>query len=224
MINNKKVTAVILAAGNSTRYGQNKNKNFEIINNKPILLYSIEMFAKNKYIDNINIAAKSDEFSIINKMIKNIDTSKNIDLVIGGDSRKKSVYNCIKNNNSDIIIIHDGARPAIKQEYINKCIEEMNIYNGATIGVKSKDTIKIVDENLNVISTTRRDNTWIIQTPQCFDRKILLNMYKKYYDYNVTDECELLEKDNYKIKVIEGDYTNLKITTYEDLEILKKFL
>ncbi len=224
MIDNSKVTAIILAAGNSIRYGQNKNKNFEIINDKPVLLYSLEKFAKNEYIDNIKIAVKLDEFSIINKMIKNIDISKKVDLVIGGNSRKESVYNCIKNNNSDIVIIHDGARPAIKQEYINKCLKEMNRYDGVTMGVKSKDTIKIVDEELNVNSTTRRDNTWIVQTPQCFNRKILSDMYKKYHDSNVTDECELLEKGNYKIKVIEGDYTNLKITTHEDLEIIKNFL
>lgn len=224
MIYNKKVTAVILAAGNSIRYGQNRNKNFEIINGKHVLLYSLEKFDKNRYIDNIKVAAKSDEFNIINKMIKTMDINKEIDLVIGGDSRKKSVYNCIKDDSSDIVIIHDGARPAIKQEYINKCLKEMNTYNGVTMGVNSKDTIKIVDKNLNVISTTRRDDTWIIQTPQCFDRKILLDMYKKYYDYNITDECELLEKGGYKIKVIEGDYTNLKITTYEDLKIIKNFL
>ena len=184
----------------------------------------MEKFDKNRYIDNIKVAAKSDEFNIINKMIKTMDINKEIDLVIGGDSRKKSVYNCIKDDSSDIVIIHDGARPAIKQEYINKCLKEMNTYNGVTMGVNSKDTIKIVDKNLNVISTTRRDDTWIIQTPQCFDRKILLDMYKKYYDYNITDECELLEKGGYKIKVIEGDYTNLKITTYEDLKIIKNFL
>ena len=79
-------------------------------------------------------------------------------------------------------------------------------------------------ENNIVINTTKRANTWIIQTPQCFDRKILLKMHNKYKNEDVTDDCELLEIDNHKVKIIEGDYTNIKITTYEDLDIAKEFL
>ena len=112
----------------------------------------------------------------------------------------------------------------IKQEYINKCIENMDKFKGIAIGVRSKDTIKITDENNIVINTTQRANTWIIQTPQCFDRKVLLKMHNKYKKEDVTDDCELLEINNYKIKIIEGDYTNIKITTYEDLNIVREFL
>ena len=93
-----------------------------------------------------------------------------------------------------------------------------------TIGVKSKDTIKITDENNTVIETTSRNNTWIIQTPQCFKRKILLELHKKYNNEDITDDCILLERNNNKVKVIEGDYTNIKITTYEDLNIVKEYL
>ena len=134
------------------------------------------------------------------------------------------MYNCIKNSNSDIVVIHDGARPIIKQEYINKCIENMDKFKGVTIGVRSKDTIKITDENNIVISTTKRTNTWIIQTPQCFERNILLKMHDKYKNKEVTDDCELLEIDNYKVKIIEGDYTNIKITTYDDLSIVGEYI
>ena len=224
MIDNKKVTAIILVAGNSTRYGQNRNKNFEVINKRTVLSYSLNEFDKNQYIDNIIIAVKEDEMQRVEKIVNAENTIKNVNLVIGGNSRKESVYNCITATDSDIVIIHDGARPLIKQEYINKCIESMNQFDGVTIGVKSKDTIKITDDNDIVIDTTKRSNTWIIQTPQCFNRNVLLKMHEKYMNEEVTDDCGLLEMDNYKIKIIEGDYTNIKITTYDDLNIIKGFL
>lgn len=221
---NKKVTAILLVAGNSSRYGQNRNKNFEIINGKTILSYSLNEFNKNENIDNIIIAVKQNEISKVKQIIEKEQFTKNIKIINGGKTRAESVYNCIKNTNSDIVIIHDGARPLIKQEYINKCIENIDEFKGVTIGVKSKDTIKIANENNMVISTTNRKNTWMIQTPQCFDRQTLLEMHEKYKNADVTDDCELLEKDNYKIKIIEGDYTNIKITTYDDFEIVNRLL
>lgn len=224
MINKKTVTAVVLVAGNSTRYGQNRNKNFEILNGKMVLEYSLDAFYTNNYIDNIIIVCKEDEKEIISKIINERSFKKQVTYVIGGKTRQESVYNAIINTYSDIVIIHDGARPAIKQKYINDCIETMETIKGATIGVKSKDTIKITDENNIVIETTKRASTWLIQTPQCFDRKILLNMHEKYKNEEGTDDCMLLEKGNYNVKIIEGDYTNIKITTYEDINIVAELL
>ena len=224
MINGKKVTAIILVAGNSTRYGQNRNKNFEIVNGRTVLSYSFKQFDTNKYVDDIIIAAKQDEIDTVKEILKQENPNKEFKIVIGGNTRAESVYNCIKATDSEIVIIHDGARAAVKQEYINKCIESMEEYKGVTIGVKSKDTIKITDDNGIVTTSTNRNNTWVIQTPQCFDREILLKMHEKYKHDEVTDDCMLLEKDNYKVKILEGDYTNIKITTYEDIKIIKEFL
>ncbi len=223
MIDKRTITGIILIAGNSTRYGQNRNKNFEKVNGKSIIEYSLEEFNKNRYIDDIIIAVKESEIQNIETIIEK-NEMKNIKIVIGGNTRKESVYNCIKNTNSDIVIIHDGARPVIEQKYINECVENMNKFQGVTIGVKSKDTIKITDDNNIVTNSTKRSNTWIIQTPQCFNREILLKMHEKYKNEDVTDDCMLLEKDNYKVKVLEGDYTNIKITTYEDIKIIQGFL
>ena len=222
MINKKTVTAIVLVAGNSTRFGKNKNKNFEIINRKSILSYSLEAFDKNMYIDNIIVAIKECEMQEVQSIINRQPLTKNVDIIIGGNTRKQSVYNCIKNLNSDIVIIHDGARPLIKQDYITNCIENMKDFKGVTIGIKSKDTIKITDNNDIVIDTTNRSNTWLIQTPQCFDRSTLLDVHEKYKNDDVTDDCSLLEKDGYQIKVISGDYSNIKITTSEDLNIVKE--
>lgn len=224
MISNKTVTGVILVAGNSTRFGQNRNKNFELVNGKTILSYSINVFSNNTYIDNIIVVIKEDDRNTVKRIIDEQEASKKIDIVIGGSSRQESVYNAIKTTSSDIVIIHDGARPAIKQEYINKSIEEMNNFKGVTIGVKSKDTIKITDDNGIVINSTKRSNTWVIQTPQCFDRKILLELHEKYKKTEVTDDCMLLEKGGYAVKILEGDYTNIKVTTYSDMNIINEFL
>lgn len=224
MKNNKTVTAIVLVAGNSTRYGKNRNKNFELINGKTVISYTLNVFDKNDYIDDIIIAVKENEIQEIEKIIESENLNKEVKLIIGGNTRKQSVYNCLKMTNSDIVIIHDGARPAIKQEYIDKCLETMNDFSGATMGVKSKDTIKITDDNNVVVTTTKRKNTWLIQTPQCFERKTLLEMHEKYNDEDITDDCVLLEKGNYQVKIIEGDYTNIKLTTYEDLSIIREFL
>lgn len=224
MISNKTVAGIILVAGNSTRFGQNRNKNFEIVNGKTILSYSIDAFNNNTYIDNIIVVIKEDDRNAVQRIIDEEEASKKIDIVLGGSSRQESVYNAIKTTSSDIVIIHDGARPAIKQEYINKSIEEMNNFKGVTIGVKSKDTIKITDDNGIVINSTKRSNTWVIQTPQCFDRKILLELHEKYKKTEVTDDCMLLEKGGYAVKILEGEYTNIKVTTYSDMNIIKEFL
>lgn len=223
MINEKYVTAIILVAGNSTRYGINKNKNFELINNKPVLAYSLKAFNQNQYIDEIIVAVREEDKSKVEDVIKNEQINKKILICLGGKTRKESVYNSIKNTASDIVIIHDGARPMIKQNYISKCIESMEEFKGVTIGVKSKDTIKIADSNGIIKESTNRENTWIIQTPQCFDRKILLKLHEKYGDEGITDDCMLLEKSKYKVKILEGDYTNIKITTREDLDVVTEF-
>lgn len=224
MINKNSVTAVILAAGNSTRYGQNRNKNFEMLNGKMVLEYSLNAFNINNYIDDIIIVSKEDEKEKVKKVIEEQNLQKEVSIVVGGKTRQESVYNAISKTASDIVIIHDGARPMIKQKYISDCIEAMETIKGATIGVKSKDTIKITDEDNIVIETTKRANTWLIQTPQCFDRKVLLNMHEKYKNEECTDDCMLLEKENYKVKIIEGDYTNIKITTYEDINVIAELM
>ena len=224
MIKEKEVTAIILVAGNSTRYGQNRNKNFEILQGKTVLEYSLKAFEGNAYIDSIIIGAKQEEIPIIEKIIQKEKNAKPIAIVIGGKTRQETVHNCIRQTKADIVIIHDGARPAIKQDYINQCIEEMDKFKGATIGVPSKDTIKITDENNIVVQSTQRSNTWIVQTPQCFDRETLLAMHEKYQTEEVTDDCMLLEKSGEKVKIIQGDYTNIKITTYEDIEMMEKFI
>lgn len=187
-------------------------------------MYSVNAFNNNKYIDTIIIVIRKKDKQEVQGIIKNEIINKRLDIVFDGNTRQQSVYNAIKDIHSDIVIIHDGARPSIKQKYIDSLIEEMINFNGAAIGVKTKDTIKITNDSGIVINTTPRKNTWLIQTPQCFNRNVLLDLHEKYKNDEVTDDCMLLEKGNYYLKIIEGDYTNIKVTTYEDINIISDFL
>lgn len=209
-----KASAIILMAGNSTRYSKKINKNLDKINKKEIILYSVDVFLKNKHIDDIIIVAKKEDQE---KLIKILPKDNKIRITIGGQERKDSVYNGLKIAKNDIVIIHDGARPLIKDSYINNCLKEIKQHDGCTIGVKAKDTIKIVDKNNIVLESTKRDNTYLTQTPQCFKKDLLKKLHETNRKDNITDDCMLLEQAGYNIKIIEGDYTNLKITTKEDL-------
>ena len=175
----KTVAGIILMAGNSTRYGKNRNKNLEKINHKPIFLYSVEVFEKSEQIQEIILVIKEKERKKVEKILEDRENKKTIQIVIGGNTRQESVYHAISEAKSDIVIIHDGARPAIKNKYIEALIEEMEHFQGASIAVKSKDTIKITDQQQIVSYTTYRPNTWIVQTPQCFHRDILLSIHEE---------------------------------------------
>lgn len=220
MYKKQKVSGVILSAGNSTRYNRNVNKNFELINNKPVLLYSLIEFDQNPIIDEMIIVYKKDDKNELIKIIKENKFNKKIILIEGGNTRKESVFNAINKIINPIVVIHDGARPLIKQELINEVVKQMDLYKASSVGIKSKDTIKIVSNDNIVKYSTNRDNTMIIQTPQCFNRELLLKLHKKYRDIEATDDCFLFEMDNYEVKIVNGDYTNIKITTYEDYLLL----
>ena len=135
---NKLVTAIIVAAGNSTRFGQGKNKNLFEINAKPIISYSIEVFNKSNKIKDIILVIKPEEKEYFDGIVKNINLSKELKYVNGGSTRMESVYNALKNTDSDIVIIHDGARPRIKEEYIDKCLEQMEKFKRCNNCSRSK--------------------------------------------------------------------------------------
>lgn len=225
MYNNKTVSGILLIAGSSTRFKGTGNKNLERINEVPIFLYGLNVLDKNIYIDDIFLVVKESEKELIELELNSNHFSKQINIISGGASRQESVFNALKVSKSDLVVIQDGARPMIKDEYINNSLIELSNYTGTTIAVKSKDTIKIADDNNVVVETTKRQNTWIIQTPQCFDRKILLDTHiKQNGNPDITDDCMMLEKEGYRIKLVEGDYTNIKVTTKEDLNIAQEIL
>ena len=214
------VSGIILAAGNSTRYGSNKI--LERVNDKYILEYSLDVFTNHRRINNVVITTKEEYIDIIKEIVSKYD--KDINVILGGDTRRESVYNALCSTLSDIVLVHDAARPLIRSIYIDNCLNEIDNYDGVIVGVKAKDTIKVVDTNNLVVSTTNRDKTYLVQTPQCFRRLELLELHEKYSNINVTDDASLLELENKRIKIIDGDYQNIKLTYKEDMDIVKKYL
>ena len=146
-------------------------------------------------------------------------------ITAGGSERKDSVLRGLQAASGEIVLIQDGARPLIRQEYISRCLAAMEEAPGATVAVPSKDTVKLGDERGFVKETTRRERTWIVQTPQCFARQVLLAAHERFGEMpGITDDCMLLELAGEPVRLVKGDYANIKITTPEDLELAEVFL
>ena len=218
-------SGIILIAGSSNRYQKGYNKNLELINNKPLFMYSIKVMEKVEKINEILLVIKQDDEEEIKEYLEKEKINKPVRIVCGGNSRKESVYKALLESNNDIVVIHDGARPLIKKEYIEECQDSLEEYSGAIVGVPVKDTIKIINADNEIVESTNRQYTWIAQTPQCFRKKVLLELHEKYKDdETVTDDSILLEKEKIKVKMIRGSYTNIKLTTPEDLTYIKDLL
>ncbi|WP_101774020.1 2-C-methyl-D-erythritol 4-phosphate cytidylyltransferase [Peptostreptococcus faecalis] len=215
------VYAIIVAAGSGTRMNAGKNKQFIDVNGKPLIAWTIDKFYKCRRIDEIILAIRKEDEDIINSVLLKYNF-RNIKIVYGGDTRQDSIYNCIKSIDSepDILLIHDGARPMITEEIIVKSIEGSKKYGCACIGVPVKDTIKILDNEEFISDTPNRDLLWIAQTPQSFKFDIIKSSYINAYKKNLsaTDDASLVEKFGYKVKMILGEYSNIKVTTPDDLK------
>ena len=212
------VSVILAAGGSSTRFG--KDKLIEKINNDEVIIYTLKKFYNILNINEIVIVTAKHLIAIIKDLTKDY---KNVKVIEGSTSRQKSVFNGLKNvlKNTDYVIIHDGARPLIKEETILKCLNEAYISKAAAVGVKTTDTIKLTDDNLNIIKTIDRKCLYNIQTPQIFKYETILECHKKLYDKDFTDDASMLEYLNIPVKIVEGEYSNIKITTKIDLELAK---
>lgn len=227
---NKFVTAIIAAGGSGSRISNQVNKQYLPLNHKPIIIYSYEKFAKNNKVDSVVIVAAEHEISICESLIaKYRVNNKPVKIVAGGKSRQQSVLFGLKecDENTKIVLIHDGARPFITDNMIEECINTMDEYKACSVGVGAINTIKQVGENGLVTKTLDRSKLWEVQTPQCFDYKMIYDLHIKAEEKSiyVTDDCSLAEINNIEVKMIKGNYDNIKITVARDLftaqEIIK---
>lgn len=222
-------TAIILAAGKGKRMQSSINKQYLMINDKPILAYTIDKFEKAPSINNIILVVGKDEVEYVKKEIKEkYDFKKIKQIVSGGKERQDSVYEGIKKIDieTDIVLIHDGARPLVDIFCIEKLVKEVVKNKACILGVKIKDTIKVVDSNGNIQDTPNRDFLYAAQTPQGFYKEIIVNAYNKGIREKriFTDDSMLVEEyENIQVKIVEGSYKNIKMTTKEDIELAKKY-
>lgn len=219
---------VIVAAGTGSRMNMGINKQFIKLEGKEIIAYTIEKFYNNSNIEDIVVVVKEDESEFFKKEILDKYNFKNVKIAYGGKERQDSVYNGLKllDEKCDVILIHDGARPFVSDKIIDKSIEEAKEHKAIVVGVPVKDTIKVIDNDKNIVDTPNRSVLWAVQTPQTFDYNILIDAYKdafknKFYG---TDDAMLVERIGYKVKMLEGSYNNIKITTQEDLNIGSQIL
>ena len=218
------VSVIIAAAGMSNRMGSKINKQFIAIDNKPILVHTIEKFERCEFIDEIILVSKEEEVEYCRKeIVKKYKFKKVNNIVRGGKERQFSIYNGLLalGEKTDIVLTHDGARPFIKVEDIEKGIEGVIKYGACVIGVPVKDTIKVVEEDEKVHHTPKRSLLWSAQTPQCFWKELIKKGYEHAISESIigTDDSSLVEHIGHDVKMIMGSYDNIKITTPEDLII-----
>lgn len=229
MYKNHRVSVIIAAAGMSNRMGSKINKQFIALNGKPILAHTIEKFEKSRYIDEIILVAKEEEIEYCRKeIIKKYKFKKVSNVIRGGKERQDSIYNGILalNENADIVLTHDGARPFVKNENIEDGIKGVIEHGACVIGVPVTDTIKVVGKDKNIKDTPQRSLLWAAQTPQCFLKDILIKGYEKAMKDNFlgTDDSSIVERIGYDVKILMGSYENIKITTPEDIILAESLL
>lgn len=214
-----KVTAVIVAGGKGTRMGASVNKVFLKLGDKEVIAHTVEAFEINSLIDEIVVVTGADDIKMATEILKKY--SKLSAVVEGGKERQQSVYNGIKAATGDIIAIHDGARALISQREINDVINDCIHYSAAALGVPCKDTLKSADINGFISGTVDRSRTYQIQTPQVFNAELIKKLHERAAidRLQVTDDCAVAEYYGVKVKITEGSYNNLKLTTPEDMAV-----
>ncbi len=225
----KKNIAIVLAAGQGKRMKSNIQKQYLLIKNKPVLYYTLNAFETSPLISEIILVTGKDEIEYCREeIVKKYGFQKVHKIVAGGKERYHSVYEGIQAiDEADYVYIHDGARPFVDEEIIERACAAVAKYGACVVGMPVKDTIKLVDETCFAIRTPDRRRVWQVQTPQVFEYQLIKGAYEKLMKEEpegITDDAMVVETMlGYKVKLVEGSYRNIKITTPEDLEIAAVF-
>ena len=227
----EKSAAIVLAAGQGKRMQSHVQKQFLLLNGRPLITYALEAF-ENSPVDQIILVAGPDEIRYCQEEIaEKYGFSKVTKVIAGGRERYHSVYEGLKAaEGAEYVLIHDGARPLLDQEMISRSLEGAKEYGACVVGMPVKDTIKTSGADGFVESTPDRSALWQVQTPQAFYYPWILGAYKKLfsreeYQQGVTDDGMVLESMTaHKVKLIEGSYFNIKVTTPEDMAVAEALL
>ncbi|NLU11195.1 MAG: 2-C-methyl-D-erythritol 4-phosphate cytidylyltransferase [Tepidanaerobacter acetatoxydans] len=222
------VSTVIAAGGHGKRMNSSVSKQFLTIKGHPILYYTLNKFEKMNIISSIVLVTGVDDMDYTREEIIRKYGFKKVKLVEGGKERQDSVYNGLREipPQTDIVVIHDGVRPFVPIKLIEKSITAAMKYKAVGVAVPVKDTIKIVGDGNIIKSTPDRKTLWSIQTPQTFKYDIILAAYEKAISegFYGTDDTVLVERMGLPVKIIEGAYENIKITTPEDIIFAEAFV
>lgn len=222
-----KIYAIIPAAGKGKRSGLSKPKQYIKFAGKELIVYALEVFQKNKLIDEIIVSAHPDYFSLLDKLKKKYKLTKITKLVKGGKERQDSVYNALKTisaDKNDLVAVHDAARPLLPQKVLTNTILTARKKGNALVCIKAKDTL-IKGTNI-VESYIDREEVFYVQTPQIFRYNDLMRAMEMAYasDFYATDESMLIKNLGMKLNIVEGTISNFKVTDREDMDFLKRCL
>ena len=225
----EKITALVLAAGSGKRMQSNTAKQYMLLGGKPLVCYALEAFECSPVDEIIMVTGAGETEYCKNEIVNKYGYTKVTQIVAGGKERYHSVYHGLKAiKKTDYVLIHDGARPFVTEEIICRTIDEVKKEKACVVGMPVKDTIKIVAQDGYSSVTPERKNVWMVQTPQAFSYKLILHAYEKVIaagDDSITDDAMVLEHaDHLPVKLVEGSYRNIKITTPEDMKVAELFL
>ncbi len=236
----KKCTAILLAAGQGKRMGTSVQKQYIELKEKPVIAYSLDQFDQSRVIDNIIlIVGEGQEDYVDKEIVKKYHYKKVSAIIPGGKERYHSVWEGLKaleeqeanlseENRTAYVFIHDGARMFADEKILKRGYETVEKTGACVAGMPSKDTVKIVDENCCATETPDRKRVWTVQTPQVFERELITDAYRRYMEKEeifVTDDAMVVEQMcGRPVKMFEGSYRNIKLTTPEDLDIAGIFL
>lgn len=223
--------AIVLAAGQGKRMESKRQKQFLLLNGKPLIAYSLKAFEESS-IDQIILVTREEEISYCRKeIVEKYGFSKVAAVIAGGKERYHSVYEGLKAvRKAEYVLIHDGARPLLTEEIIDRALKGAKEYGACVAGMPVKDTIKISVADNFVSATPDRSRLWQIQTPQAFSYSWIRQAYDKLfsseeYQKGVTDDGMVLESmSSHKVRLIEGSYSNIKVTTPEDMAVAEALM
>lgn len=227
-----KITAVVLAAGMGKRMNSPVAKQFLTLMDKPVLYYSLKAFEESSVQDIVLVTGSGQIEYCKENIVEKYKLRKVLRIVEGGQERYDSVFHALKSIcQTDYVLIHDGARPFISKELIENMINQVKEYKACILGTPVRETIKVVDSNGIITSTPNRNALWSAQTPQAFEFASILNAYELFYqsmaqkEHAVTDDAMVYETFLKKpVKMIMGEYDNIKITVPEDLGIAEAII
>lgn len=221
--------ALILAGGSGTRMGAKLPKQLLLLNDKPVLAYSLEAFQQNENIDAIFVVGSKDIVSSLNEFFdESFGFTKLQPIILGGETRKDSSINGLREiakhyANDDIVLIHDAARPLISQKIINENIACVKEFNACSTVIPATDTILISQDNKDITSVADRSTVYLAQTPQSFKLSLILSAFENAPE-TATDDTSILLENNIPVKLVLGDKCNIKLTTPEDFTVIKAYL
>lgn len=220
---------VVAAAGAGSRMGSRINKQYLLLNNRPVLAYSLDIFEQFDAVDEIIIVARESELSYCEQeIVKKYNYRKVSRVIAGGPERQDSVWAGLSHldDQTAYVAVHDGARPLLSLDLLQALYQEAQRWGAAIPGVIARDTLKMIDRDSFVSHTLDRSSVVAVQTPQIFQFQELKRAYQEafYDDFRATDDASLFERYIGRVKVVAGQYDNLKITTPEDIIIAESLL